>query len=218
MKPLLKNISGLKYSFLILAVSLFSLSFVFNKLYSDRSAVLREARLAGQYLEDQQNDFNNFLKDTALINKLVSNTETLDQFFRLASKRYSIFLYTADTFGATDMKFWSEQLITPSPELLQAEDGEYFSKLSNGWYYTIKKTLGTAYIPGGVVSYAMIPVQSEFFITTDYLPEKFAYSKTAEKRVLIAKTETEFPVKNASGKTVFYLDKKIPVLCLIIAS
>ncbi len=208
MKPLLKNISGLKYSFLILAVSLFSLSFVFNKLYSDRSAVLREARLAGQYLEDQQNDFNNFLKDTALINKLVSNTETLDQFFRLASKRYSIFLYTADTFGATDMKFWSEQLITPSPELLQAEDGEYFSKLSNGWYYTIKKTLGTAYIPGGVVSYAMIPVQSEFFITTDYLPEKFAYSKTAEKRVLIAKTETEFPVKNASGKTVFYLDKK----------
>jgi len=37
-------------------------------------------------------------------------------------------------------------------------------------------------------------VKSKFFIETDYLPESFAHSKIADKRVLIAKQVTEYPV------------------------
>ena len=90
-------------------------------------------------------------------------------------------------------------------------DGEYFSKESNGWYYVIKKTLTDSTRTGKLLSIAMVPVRSEFFITTDYLPQKFFYSNLADKRVKISETVTDFPVKSISGKTLFYLDKKISV-------
>ncbi|HUR67211.1 MAG TPA: ATP-binding protein, partial [Chitinophagaceae bacterium] len=51
-------------------------------------------------------------------------------------------------------------------------------------------------------------VRSQFFIPTDYLPQKFTYSNTAEKKVLISKNITEFPVRSATGTILFYLDKK----------
>mgnify|MGYP001569740688 FL=1 len=106
------------------------------------------------------------------------------------------------------MKFWNDQLISPSPGVLTEADGEYFSHLSNGWYFTIKRTLPEDSMGSHVVSYALIPVQSEFFIETDYLPKEFVYSKTADKRVLISEKVTEFPVKSVSGKVLFYFDKK----------
>ena len=77
MKPPLKKILSSKYSLLLLASVLFILSFVFNKLYSDRSSVTREVRVAEKYIHRQQNDFNEFLKDTALINRLLVNQESL---------------------------------------------------------------------------------------------------------------------------------------------
>ncbi|NOT50551.1 MAG: HAMP domain-containing histidine kinase [Chitinophagaceae bacterium] len=208
MKLSLKNILRSKYSLLIIAVLLFALSFVFNKLYSNRSSVAKEVNVAEKYIHRQQNDFEGFLKDTALINRLLSNSESLQDFSKLTTKKYSIFLYAAEEFGTVDMKFWNDHVITPSQELLVKDDGEYFSKLSNGWYFTIKKTFIKESDGGKVVSYAMIPVQSDFFIETDYLPTEFVYSKVAGKRVLINVQETEFPVKSASGKILFYLDKK----------
>ena len=106
------------------------------------------------------------------------------------------------------MKCWNDQLVTPSPELLTATDGEHFFRLSNGWYFTIKKTIDDAALPYGLVAYALIPVKSEFFIETDYLPKKFVFSKTADKSILISDKDTEFPVRSATGETIFYLDKK----------
>lgn len=208
MKPSLKNILWSKYSLLGLAILLFVLSFVFNKLYSNRSSVTREVRLAEKYLHKRQNDFNHFVKDTGLINRLLANSESTDEFSRFDSKLYSIFLYTVDTFEATEMKCWNDQLVTPSVELLAAGDGEYFSRLPNGWYFVIKKTFSTSAVPGKVVAYALIPVKSEFFIDTDYLPKEFLFSKTADKSVLMSDKETEFSVRSVSGKAIFYLDKK----------
>ncbi len=113
-----------------------------------------------------------------------------------------------NVFGNVDMKFWSDQLIVPPADMIPESDGEYFLHLSNGWYYTIKKTISESNETGKVLSFAMIPVRSEFFIETDYLPKRFAYSATADKRVIISDKVTEFPVKTTSGKTLFYLDKK----------
>ncbi len=209
MKPLSRNILLSKYSLLVLAALLFILSFVFNKLYINRSSVAQEVRVAEKYLHRQQNDFDEFLKDTAFINRLLGNNESLKEFSKLASKRYSIFLYNINASGTAGMKFWNDQLISPSPGLLAAADGEYFSHLSNGWYFTIKRTLEDNNTGDHVQSYAMIPVRSEFFIETDYLPKEFVYSKTADKRVLISEKPTEFPVRSASGTILFYLDKKI---------
>lgn len=209
MKKLLHTIFPGKYGLLILAAVLFTLSFIFNKLYTNRSSVAREVRLAEKYINSQQNDFNDFLRDTVLIRHLLEKDETLNEFSHLASKRYGIFLYTVNSSGNVDMKFWSDQLIVPPPEVYAAVDGEYFLHLSNGYYFIIKKTITVNAVADKVLSYAMIPVRSEFFIETEYLPWKFTYSQVADKRVLISKKVTEFPVKTASGQTLFYFDKKV---------
>ena len=196
---------------LVLAALLFILSFVFNKLYRNRSSVAQEVKLAEKYINNQRKDFILFCKDTSTINRLLGQGETLTEFNHLAAKKYGIFLYSTDQFGSREMRFWNDQLVVPPAEMLTAEDGEYFSKEPNGWYYVIKKTLTESNQVSKLLSFAMVPVRSEFFITTDYLPQKFFYNASADKRVRISETVTDFPVKTVAGKILFYLDKKTSV-------
>lgn len=165
-------------------------------------------KLAEKYLRKQEHDFSNLLKDTGLIKKLVEGNETLQEFERIAAAPYCFFVYSENEFRQNTMEFWSDQLNVPPPELIDTLDGEYFKHLSNGWYYCIKKELTGLNLTGKIFAFALIPVRSEFFLETDYLPRKFAYSSTADKRVLISGKVTEFPVKTSLGTTLFYLDKK----------
>lgn len=206
MKPLIKNIFGRKYSLLALAAFLLAFSFFFNKIYSNRSSVTQEVKKAESYLHHHQKDFNSVLADTGLINRLLGRTSSLQEFTSLTTKPYGIFLYSSDDFGNTRMLFWNDQLAVPPDELLASEDGEYFDKLSNGWYFISKKTLQAK--QGRTLAFALIPVRSEFFIETDYLPEHFSFGRTADKRVRISKEPTEFAVKSLSGMPIFYLAKK----------
>jgi signal transduction histidine kinase len=208
-KPRLRHILFSKYSLLFLATVLFTLSFIFTKLYTNRSSVTREVRLLEQYINRHEDNFNHFLTDTSLIRKLIEKRESLDDFNHLAAKPYGIFLYRANDFGGVNMTFWNDQLAVPPTEVFAAEDGEYFHELSNGSYITVKKTISINGVSDKILAFAMIPVWSEFFIETDYLPRKFAYSSTAAKRVMISKKETAFPVISPSGKQLFYLDKKV---------
>ncbi len=208
MKRFLQNILLRKYSLLALAIVLFILSFVFNKLYTNRSSVAKEGRLAEKYITGRQQDFSSFLQDTLLIRKLVEKKESLQEFNRVSTKRYGIFLYRGDDLGNVWMSFWSDQLVLPPPDIHAREDGEYFLRLLNGYYVVVKQTLSLNGIAEKILSYAMIPVRSSFFIETEYLPQEFFFSGSAEKRVLISEKNTEFPVKAESGKVLFYLDKK----------
>lgn len=204
MKPRIRNIFSVKYLAFILSVVLLSLSFIFNKIYINRSSVVLEVKNAERYITRLQKDFGDFLKDTGLIRRLMIREETKEEFDRLTAKGYGIFLYRTSEFSSPDMRFWSNQLITPPSEVIDGEDGEFFLSLSNGDYYIIKETSPV----NSLMACAMVPVKSKFFIETEYLPEKFYFSQMADKRVLIAKEVTEFPVKSNSGKTLFHLSKK----------
>lgn len=193
---------------LLISALLFTFSFLFNKLYVNRSSVAQEVKLAEQYLAHKSEDFQNFCKDSSLVNRLLGQAETLHEFNKLADKGYGIFLYSVDEFGNYDMRFWSDQMVVPPPFLLNDPDGEYYSNEPNGSYYIIKKTVTDSTRLSQVLAFAMIPVRSEFFITTDYLPQRFFYSSSADKRVMISETVTEFPVRTKSGQTLFYMAKK----------
>ncbi len=202
------NIFVSKYVIGLLALLLFLLSFVFNKLYTSRASVTQEVKKVEQYITGYQKDFYLFTKDTLLVNRILSREESLSEFFRLEGKNYAIFLYKEKEFGEPDMAFWSKHLVVPPAEALAAPDGEYFYHLPNGYYYTIKKTLGQSTRLNTIVAYAMILVRSEYFIETDYLTQHFEYSRVADKRVKISDHVTNFPVSSPSDKTIFYLDKK----------
>jgi two-component system nitrogen regulation sensor histidine kinase NtrY len=208
LKRSLRTIFLGKYSLLFLAFLFFGLSFVYNKLYTDRSSIAREVKLAEDYIDKQQRDFANFLQDTALLHRLVTEQETLEQFNRVANKSYATFLYTATDYGTVHMRFWSDQQAVPPNQLFAMADGDYFEHLSNGYYVISKRTFSLKTLTDKVMAFAMVPIRSQYFIETDYLPHEFAYSSTAEKRVLISDTITAFPVKSAAGKPYFYLDKK----------
>lgn len=207
MKPLLKNIFKGRYILLILSALLLLFSFFFNRIYNNRNSVDHELKKAEKYLHKYQKDFDSFLSDTALVNSLINHSAILQEFTNLTTKPYGIFLYSADDFGVTKMLYWNDQLAVPPDELLSSADGEYFNKLSNGWYVISKKTLITG--KGKVLAHSLIPIRSEFFIETDYLPEHFYFSKSADKRARISNSITEFPVKSITGKPIFYLSNKI---------
>lgn len=211
MKKNLLNIFFKKYGLLILAAVLFGISLGFNTLYSNRTSISREVRLLENYLHRQENDFADFLEDTTLIRQLYENKETFSDFNKLVAKDYGVFLISENIFGEIDTHFWSTQIILPPPETYEMNDGEYPEHLDNGYYLTVKKTISLPGISSHIMVYAMVPVESDFFIETDYLPQQFAYSRTAVKRVTISNSATDFPVKSASGNTVFYLQRNLKV-------
>jgi signal transduction histidine kinase len=205
-KPLLRNNLIWKFSLLLGAAFLFVLSFVFNTLYTNRSSIAEEVRHAEDYLHGKQKDFNSFLADTLLIDRLVENRESPTEFKRITDKLYGIFIYKVNNTGTLTLNFWSNQLVLPPSATFWQDDLEEFMRMSNGYYLVIKRTLAIA--SNTIFVYALIPVRSDFFLQTEYLPQKFVYSNTADNRVLMSKAATEFPVKSLTDKTLFYLDKK----------
>lgn len=207
MKPLFRNRFILKLGLLVAAVVLFVLSFIFNKLYTNRSAVEDEVKNAERYLHRQQDDFDAFLQDTLLVERFINNTTNVNEFQRVTRKKYGIFLYEVNDIGVLSMRFWSNQLILPPPETYSTGEMENFMKLSNGYYLVVKKFLTLS--DHTIVAYAIIPVRSFFFLETEYLPERFVYNNTADTRVIISEKPTPYPVQSVSGKTLFYFDKKM---------
>ncbi len=207
MKPLLRNSLLWKFCLLLGAIILFVLSFIFNTLYTNRSSVAEEVKHAENYIHQKQRNFDDFLADTSLIKRLVDKTETISELNRVTNKKYGVFLYTVSSSGTLSMSFWSNQLVLPPPETFWLGEMEKFMHLSNGYYLVIKRTLDIS--ANTIVAYAVIPVRSDFFLETEYLPQEFIYSNTADNRVLLSESVTEFPVKSLSGNILFYLDKKI---------
>lgn len=204
MKGLSRHMLPGKYVILLLAVLLFTASFVFNKIYSNRSLVTQEAAKLEKYLRSNEFDFREVLKDTGLVNRLLERNSSTQEYEKLTRKPFGLFLYRTAEFQDPSMVFWSNQLIVPPPEIVNGTDGEYFMNLSNGAYYIIRQRLDTS----GAFACAMILIRSRFFIQTAYLPEKFLFSKTADKRVQISRKPTEFPVSSPGGKVLLYLDRK----------
>lgn len=211
MNQRLRHILPGKYGLLLLSLVAITLSVIFNKIYTTRSSVTREQRLLQQYVERNETAFLHLLDDTALLNRLILKKESLEEFNRLTAKSYGVYLYLANAQGGVNMSFWSDQIVVPPGDVFADADGAYFHHLANGYYITVKRTISLPGIPEKVLAFGMIPIRSEFFIQTDYLPARFLYSKDADKRIVIADRPTQFPIHSKAGVPLFYIDKKITV-------
>ncbi|MCX6318132.1 MAG: HAMP domain-containing sensor histidine kinase [Bacteroidetes bacterium] len=208
MKPLLKNKFIRHYGWLILAVLFFASSFIFSRLYSGKSSINREVRLAEQYINERLEDFYTQIKDTARLNRLMANTEELPEFERMIKKDFSLYLFAKDGYNDPQLKFWSDHQAVPPTGYTDSADGEYFKRLANGWYVIAKHSLPVTDTLQRQVAMALIPVRSEFFLTTEYLPSRFFFSSDADKQVRLTENPGAFPVKTKNNTVLFYLDKK----------
>ncbi|HEU4573802.1 MAG TPA: ATP-binding protein [Chitinophagaceae bacterium] len=208
MKRFLKYIFLNKYALLIAAALLFFFSYVFNKYYTNFSSIPRETRELEMYIHQQQRDFHDHLADTALLAKLVAQKESLDEFKALEEKPYGLFLSGENENGNYQVIFWNTQLVLPYPEHYLLKDGEYFQKLANGYYVIEKHTLQLDAKGPPVIAFAMIPVQYDYFLETNYLPKEFVYSKTASLKISVSEKATNNPIHSITGRVLFFVSKK----------
>ena len=113
MKPLVRNSFLWKLVLLLAAVILFALSFIFNTIYTDKSAISAERRKAESYLARLERDFESVLADSGLVIRLIQNKESEQEFDKVVKKKYGIYLYSVNNYGGLSMNFWSSQLALP---------------------------------------------------------------------------------------------------------
>ena len=208
MKIDIRHILLSRYSLLALAVISFILSFVFNSYYTRVSSVNHEKKSLTRYIQNQEADFNQLTRDSVLLRKLVQNKESLEEFKKIQRKEYGTYVVAESVFGTQQLLFWSNQNVVPPPSTYNLDDGEYFKVLDNGYYIVIKKYFALTGMSNRLWVYAMIPVKSKFYIESQFLNDQFAYSKTAHKRIVISANPTNYPINGASGKVLFYIDRK----------
>ena len=208
MKATSRHILFSRYSLLALSIVTFALSFVFNSYYTRVSAINHEKRSLTRYIQAEELNFNEVIKDTHLLRKLVQNKETLDEFKSLEKKHYGIYVVAESIFGTQQMLFWNNQNIIPPKDSYNLDDGEYFKSLANGYYVMVKKSFAINGMSNRLWTYALIPVKSKYYIESQFLNDEFAYSKTAHKRIIISSNKTDYPIKSSSGEILFYIDRR----------
>ena len=178
-------------------------------VYFDSDASVRVLRNSIQSsIQDREQDFERLTKDSALLNRLSEREYTEDELEKLVDKKYGLFLYETDTSGVPGtLKFWSDQRSLPTTALLSSPSGYSFVQLSNGQYVFIKKAVKSS-TGQSLVAVALVPVRWQYFISTTNLTPDFTDNTSAEERLRITATPTEFPVKSSFGDTLFYLEKK----------
>lgn len=196
------------YGLLFFAILFFAFSYIFNSLYSDKTSVKREAVLLQEYISKNEKRFEKLAANTALVQNLVVGKTSEDEIKKLADEPFGFYVFYTNVYGVTEAKFWSNQLAMPNESDFFEADGEKFqNSFSNGAYVQIKKTVNLNGINGKALVFALIPVYSVYFITNDYLPKEFFYSKEAVKRITISLEATDFPIQSLSGKDLFYITK-----------
>lgn len=197
-----------KRSLLFSAVGLFLLSFLSSWYFQKSPSVGLEERNLERYIHNQQEDVDQLMQDTPLMRKLVLQQEKLEEFKKIADKDYGFFLFAETISGEHDLLFWNNQKILPPVADFSLADGEYFQRLSNGYYVIIKKKLQFEGMSSNISAYALIPIQHQYYLETDYLQTQFAHYDDAIKKIFISSQPTAFPINSINKNVLFYVGKK----------
>jgi signal transduction histidine kinase len=200
----LYSVNGL----LLTAFLLFSLSFIFNKIYSEKTSVKHEAVLLEKYIENYRRQFSEFVKDTQLVHSLVSGTVDKTEIDNLSDDRFGVYLFSEDLYGGFRSVFWNNQQAQPLLTGPAANEDESFQLLANGYYVQLKTPIQLPGYKGKLVAYSLIAVASKYFIPSSYLPREFYYSPDASRRIEISELKTDYPITAANGNTLFYISAK----------
>jgi signal transduction histidine kinase len=183
-----------------------TISFIIDNYWSGNSSVLAVQKLIGNYIHQQEKDFDELVSDTTTINTLISGKYEEPFLNRLTDKKYFFFIYLSDGTATDKIYFWNTQAVLPTGALLAEKDGSGFIKLANGYYVWRKKSRGYNKILG------LIPVKWNYIIRNDYLKNGFATGDNIENSYDIAEQSSANPVKSKDGSTLFYLNQKSNVV------
>ena len=155
-------------------------------------------------INNRENAFGQLLADTALLAKLENGTVERDAYLELLDKDYFIFI-ASDGSDGFQTRFWNTQTILPNIELWQRADGIWFEQLING-YYTVYKKEVKLHNGNTCFAMALIPVKWNYFLTTSYLSNSFAYLNGIEKYYTLSDVqESPLQINSTDGTGLFWL-------------
>ena len=122
---------------------MFTIAFIIDNYWYSSSSAKYLRKHIEQDIQTQEKDFDKILKDTALVQRLVTQQYAADELTDLTEpkKTYCIFLYALDEPGNNALKFWNSQLVLPDKELLSGNETNELVKLRNGQYECIRRQI-----------------------------------------------------------------------------
>ncbi len=193
--------------FFLGAAWLFTIAFIIDNYWYSSSSAKYLRKHIEQDIQYQEKDFDQFIADTTLLQKLISQQYSENELDEVAEKRqYSIFLYTKDSIGNYDLRFWNTQLIVPENNLLLEDPVNEMIRLRNGEYECIRRQVIINNKP--LLAIALVLVRREYFLEITKLKKEFVNYPQAEKSVSVTDKETAYPVNSITGQPLFFLQAK----------
>jgi signal transduction histidine kinase len=192
---------------LILAGWGLTFSYLFQYYWSYTSAPEQVKRTLQRAIQTREKKFETVFEDKNLLAGLKNGTYSRSKFEELYGKDYFIFLATEND-GSYEVRFWNTQIIVPANELWRRADGVWFERLINGYYTVSKKTVQ---LKDSSVVYvmALIPVKWNYFVTTRYLNNDFAYLKNIENYYTLSDlSPTPLAIRSTDGTILFWLKQQ----------
>ena len=198
------NILPKPHNWLVGAVILYLLSFLFVRTFSPINSLNTEINQLEKYIHSEEKEFAKLVADSLLIAKLANKTQSTKDLKEVVAKATEIFIYKKNI-AETRLTFWSSQNIYPPDDVFRLHDTLYFKSMErgNGYYLCTKRTLPSKNESDSLIVIGMIPIMYHYFSN---LPDKFEYSSSAN--ILISGLPTDHPVKSLSGNTLFYVTSK----------
>ncbi|MFT3701088.1 MAG: ATP-binding protein [Agriterribacter sp.] len=191
---------------LIGAAWLFTLSFIFGNYWSYTSSPRGVKKSMEKYIWHNEKDFDGFLKDTALLNRLLNKEETETEIQLITDKDYKVFLYEEKAEGQFDLLFWNTQSILPDEDLVNKDHSGYIISLANGQYEAIRKKITAG--NKNLVALYLLPIRRQYVLESEYLHNGFVNQPNLESNYTLVFSATDFPIHSSNGATLFYLQPK----------
>ncbi len=192
---------------LIMAAWLFTLSFIFANYFSYTTSPKGVKRTLERYLWSQERDLEALLRDSVLLGRLLSESETEDEAFEMIEKPYGFFLFAGHGSDAGRLGYWNTQQALPTDPMLARSDGMYFDSLPNGQYASLLRRLRIR-DEGDVLAYALIPIRHDYFIENDYLRKGFVNRMEVERNYTLTSSGKGIPIQDSKGRVLYRIEAK----------
>lgn len=198
-----------RWEFILLVISVFvvAFSFLFQSVLTDKTSLSSRAAYFEKRINHARTEFNSLLKDSVLLDRIITGDETYKDLNYIYKKPFYTFLYRR-TSSTDSLQFWSTGVVLPSDKIINTKTTESIDSLSNGYYYAICKPLKKY---PGFTAICLITIKNNFFIETDYLRNTFAFDDDLDKVADLSLTPTSYPIKSLDGRPVFFLKQKSDV-------
>ncbi|MES2893873.1 MAG: HAMP domain-containing sensor histidine kinase [Bacteroidota bacterium] len=191
---------------LVTAAWLVTISFIIDNYLSGNSSPVTVGKNITTFINEQEADFDNVSRDTALLSNLANNDIDELTLQELTEKEYYLFVYTQNNYDAYALAFWSTQVVDPVNSIRAMQGKSGFIQLTNGYYVWRKSTLNN------LTAVALIPVKWNYAIENAYLKNSFSIGSDIEHGYTINQNQSGIEISSKDGHYLFSLETKSVLL------